>query len=168
MFVSVCGFYRPAERLKQMYKFFLRFSLQLRNKILLLHHQNITELWCNGNTTDSGPVIPGSNPGSSTRKKRATSLKISRVALVFLWSDTSYGIRCFGLPANTGGVSIPPFRFADRSLRSAANRSERASAAGGCGPRGLRDRQRQRYFIPHTTFTMHRQTLGLSILMQKS
>ena len=30
-------------------------------------------LWCNGNTTDSGPVIPGSNPGSPTKsflKKR--------------------------------------------------------------------------------------------------
>ena len=25
-------------------------------------------LWCNGNTTDSGPVIPGSNPGSPTKK----------------------------------------------------------------------------------------------------
>ncbi len=25
------------------------------------------ELWCNGNTTDSGPVIPGSSPGSSTK-----------------------------------------------------------------------------------------------------
>ena len=24
-------------------------------------------LWCNGNTTDSGPVIPGSNPGSPTK-----------------------------------------------------------------------------------------------------
>ena len=24
-------------------------------------------LWCNGNTTDSGPVFPGSNPGSPTR-----------------------------------------------------------------------------------------------------
>ena len=23
-------------------------------------------LWCNGNTTDSGPVFPGSNPGSPT------------------------------------------------------------------------------------------------------
>ena len=23
-------------------------------------------IWCNGNTTDSGPVIPGSNPGSPT------------------------------------------------------------------------------------------------------
>ena len=25
-------------------------------------------LWCNGNTTDSGPVILGSNPGSPTKK----------------------------------------------------------------------------------------------------
>ena len=23
-------------------------------------------IWCNGNTTDSGPVIPGSNPGIPT------------------------------------------------------------------------------------------------------
>ena len=27
-------------------------------------------LWCNGNTTDSGPVIPSSNLGSPTRKDR--------------------------------------------------------------------------------------------------
>lgn len=25
-------------------------------------------IWCNGNTTDSGPVIPGSNPGIPTNK----------------------------------------------------------------------------------------------------
>ena len=25
-------------------------------------------LWCNGNTTDSGPVFLGSNPGSPTKK----------------------------------------------------------------------------------------------------
>ena len=25
-------------------------------------------LWCNGNTTDSGPVFPGSSPGSPTQK----------------------------------------------------------------------------------------------------
>ena len=40
--------------------------MHLQNKYLLLHHQNVIELWCNGNTTDSGPVILGSNPGSST------------------------------------------------------------------------------------------------------
>ena len=26
-------------------------------------------VWCNGNTTDSGPVIPGSNPGTPTQLK---------------------------------------------------------------------------------------------------
>ena len=31
---------------------------------------NDIEPWCNGNTTDSGPVIPGSNPGGSTRGKQ--------------------------------------------------------------------------------------------------
>ena len=41
--------------------------MHLQNKYLLLHHQNVIELWCNGNTTDSGPVILGSNPGSSTK-----------------------------------------------------------------------------------------------------
>ena len=25
-------------------------------------------LWCNGNTADSGPAFPGSNPGSPTKK----------------------------------------------------------------------------------------------------
>lgn len=29
---------------------------------------NIIELWCNGNTTDSDPVVLGSNPGNSTKK----------------------------------------------------------------------------------------------------
>ena len=32
-----------------------------------MHSQTkITGIWCNGNTTDSGPVIPGSNPGIPT------------------------------------------------------------------------------------------------------
>ena len=54
--------------LKQKYEFFSENLLQLKNKVLLLHYQNNSELWCNGNTTDSGPVILGSNPGSSTKK----------------------------------------------------------------------------------------------------
>jgi hypothetical protein len=37
---------------------------QNRNKDFLIK-QNIG-IWCNGNTTDSGPVIPGSNPGIPT------------------------------------------------------------------------------------------------------
>ncbi len=35
---------------------------------VLLHHQTeLTVLWCNGSTTDSGPVCPGSNPGKTTK-----------------------------------------------------------------------------------------------------
>ena len=42
-----------------------------------LHPQTkIIGLWCNGNTTDSGPVIPGSNPGSPTRSMSMMNTKI--------------------------------------------------------------------------------------------
>ena len=58
----------PERGYEQKYKFFSEFSLQLKNKVLLLHHQNVIELWCNGNTTDSGPVIPGSSPGIPTKR----------------------------------------------------------------------------------------------------
>ena len=64
-----------------MYEFFSEFSLKLRNKVLLLHHQNVIELWCNGNTTDSGPVILGSNPGSSTRNPRPFKVAVFRFSL---------------------------------------------------------------------------------------
>ncbi len=56
--------------------------MQLQNKVLLLHHQNVIELWCNGNTTDSGPVILGSNPGSSTPKTAPNS------GAVFCWKGS--------------------------------------------------------------------------------
>ena len=55
--------------------------MKLRNKVLLLHHQNVIELWCNGNTTDSGPVILGSNPGSSTRNPRPFKVADFRFSL---------------------------------------------------------------------------------------
>ena len=29
----------------------------------------IIGIWCNGNTTDSGPVIPGSSPGIPTDER---------------------------------------------------------------------------------------------------
>ena len=35
---------------------------------MTLQQQKDIGIWCNGNTTDSGPVIPGSNPGSPTKK----------------------------------------------------------------------------------------------------
>ena len=75
------------KRLKQMYEIFSEFSLQLKNKVLLLHHQNVIELWCNGNTTDSGPVILGSNPGSSTEKR----------GIILAFFHFIHGFFCFDL-----------------------------------------------------------------------
>ncbi len=34
---------------------------------MTLQQQKDIGIWCNGNTTDSGPVIPGSNPGIPTK-----------------------------------------------------------------------------------------------------
>lgn len=44
-------------------------SLQPQNR-----NESAIGLWCNGNTTDSGPVIPGSNPGSPTHPPLFKSL----------------------------------------------------------------------------------------------
>lgn len=75
--------------LKQKYEFFSENLLQLKNKVLLLHYQNNSELWCNGNTTDSGPVILGSNPGSSTKKPL-----IFQRFFCFVGSPVRSGSRC--------------------------------------------------------------------------
>ena len=40
-----------------------------KNKFYFCTRKRKIGLWCNGNTTDSGPVIPGSNPGSPTRRR---------------------------------------------------------------------------------------------------
>ena len=41
-------------------KLYITFAIAFERRI---------ELWCNGNTADFGSVVPGSNPGSSTRKQ---------------------------------------------------------------------------------------------------
>ena len=33
-------------------------------------------IWCNGNTTDSGPVFPGSSPGIPTIKERLFTVSL--------------------------------------------------------------------------------------------
>ncbi len=50
-----------------------RFYLAIGIKAVYLHRlsqrvfvMTLIGVWCNGNTTDSGPVIPGSNPGTPT------------------------------------------------------------------------------------------------------
>ena len=48
-----------------------------------LHPQTkIIGLWCNGNTTDSGPVIPGSNPGSPTESTTMISQKPAKMKVL--------------------------------------------------------------------------------------
>ena len=49
-------------------RIFFEISILCRTFVPAFEHR--IELWCNGNTTDSGPVILGSNPGSSTEKAR--------------------------------------------------------------------------------------------------
>ena len=51
----------------------------IKEKFVSLHRKTEMKcsigLWCNGNTTDSGPVIPGSNPGSPTQHTDKNPLK---------------------------------------------------------------------------------------------
>ena len=53
-YVKVCRFQKK------------RYLCTVKNEIRLLAKD--IGIWCNGNTTDSGPVIPGSNPGIPTNK----------------------------------------------------------------------------------------------------
>ena len=59
----------------------------IKEKFVSLHRKTEMKcsigLWCNGNTTDSGPVIPGSNPGSPTQHTDKNPLK-SQVLVGFL------------------------------------------------------------------------------------
>ena len=59
----------------------------IKEKFVSLHRKTEMKcsigLWCNGNTTDSGPVIPGSNPGSPTQHTDKNPLK-SQVLVDFL------------------------------------------------------------------------------------
>ena len=76
-----------------MYEIFSGFFFAFANKVLLLHHRKDIELWCNGNTTDSGPVILGSNPGSSTEKR----------GIILAFFILSAGFRCFRFPKQSAG-----------------------------------------------------------------
>lgn len=80
------------------------------NKVLLLHHQNVIELWCNGNTTDSGPVIPGSSPGSSTKTNVKPCNRL--IAGLFVSIDVCQMQHCLvlalGLYPQITVHSIPP------------------------------------------------------------
>ena len=63
----------------------------IKEKFVSLHRKTEMKcsigLWCNGNTTDSGPVIPGSNPGSPTQHTDKNPLK-SQVLVGFYCFST--------------------------------------------------------------------------------
>ena len=72
-------------------KFFLK-SLPVQKKCVSLHRQTKTRvwyskigIWCNGNTTDSGPVIPGSSPGIPTQNANEF-LTVSVFFVSILWA----------------------------------------------------------------------------------
>ena len=71
--------------------------MQVKKIAVSLHRQNRNGwfwwkigLWCNGNTTDSGPVFPGSSPGSPTKRSKM------KVLLLFfiLCYDVCYKSNC--------------------------------------------------------------------------
>ena len=67
----------------------------IKNVVSLQRQNKNNGLWCNGNTTDSGPVILGSNPGSPAIKKEY----INR-CVPFLVNG------CFQTGARQGGFSL--------------------------------------------------------------
>ena len=67
----------------------------IKNVVSLQRQNKNNGLWCNGNTTDSGPVILGSNPGSPAIKKEY----INR-CVPFLVNG------CFQTGARQGGLAV--------------------------------------------------------------
>ena len=61
----------------------------IKEKFVSLHRKTEMKcsigLWCNGNTTDSGPVIPGSNPGSPTTTHQQRRCVVMHDAPSFLF-----------------------------------------------------------------------------------
>ena len=72
----------------------------IKNVVSLQRQNKNNGLWCNGNTTDSGPVILGSNPGSPAIKKEY----INR-CVPFLVNG------CFQTGARQGGLSLFSWGF---------------------------------------------------------
>ena len=79
----------------------------IKNVVSLQRQNKNNGLWCNGNTTDSGPVILGSNPGSPAIKKEY----INR-CVPFLVNG------CFQTGARQGGLSLFSWGFNGGSARA--------------------------------------------------
>ena len=61
----------------------------IKEKFVSLHRKTEMKcsigLWCNGNTTDSGPVIPGSNPGSPTTHQQKKVCRNARCTFFLVY-----------------------------------------------------------------------------------
>ena len=67
---------------------------------MTLQQQKDIGIWCNGNTTDSGPVIPGSNPGIPTK---SIFLKERCFFVLGSFVDESLAHPINGSPDKSGG-----------------------------------------------------------------
>ena len=77
-------------RITNVQNFFRIFLWICKNKFYFCTVERDIELWCNGNTTDSGPVIPGSNPGSSTEKPHSNGAAFSISVRLFLFRGSAF------------------------------------------------------------------------------
>ena len=66
----------------------------LSHFFVFLQSQTDIVLWCNGSTTDSGPVCLGSNPSKTTKiyfcSKSITCNTQKDVGLIIHWSDITF------------------------------------------------------------------------------
>ena len=82
-------------------------SFLVRVRVSQLHHSGILlkskiGIWCNGNTTDSGPVIPGSSPGIPTREH--LSFRKMLFSYIYLWGIGENFAFCYVLQKKRGCV----------------------------------------------------------------
>lgn len=83
-------------------------NLYVLKKYLHLHPQSGNKtpvmrrtlfLWCNGNTSDSGPEIPGSSPGRTTKEMLSTGKTVFSIFVFIL----------FGIKTPHKLLFLPPF-----------------------------------------------------------
>ena len=115
-----------------------------KNAYLCSAYEHRIELWCNGNTSDFGSGILGSNPGSSTKKRQVSvsepafcfRLRIERAGCypAFVWLSDSTPETSAARSCPLGGGRVVEFD-AVRHRRAAASRRRRPAAlSSACAP----------------------------------
>ena len=77
-------------------------NLQFQKIVVPLHPETDNGLWCNGNTTDSGPVFLGSNPGSPTEEDRSGDLFLYLYFSLHCALEKIVGMKCSVAPDEIG------------------------------------------------------------------